>query len=65
MAEIEKDNFQSVMNKCAQLHPGCTLCLLLEKLEIYMRRLEKNASEQMRVNNNMADFARYPLCAVQ
>ena len=65
VAEIERDNFQGVMNKCAQAHPGCTLCLLVDKLWLHLRQLEKKASDQMRSNNNMADFNRYGTHAAQ
>ena len=40
VAEIEKDNFQSVMHRCARVHPDHTLGLLVDKLEVYIRNLE-------------------------
>ena len=36
VAEVEKDNFQSVLHRAAQVHPDCTVCLLVDKLEPWL-----------------------------
>lgn len=52
--EMEKDNLQSVMNKCADVHPGCTLGLLVDKVRLYLMQQDKKACDQYRATGSTA-----------
>lgn len=49
VAEVEKDQFQSVMSRCAELHPDHTLGLMVDKLDGYLKQQDgKGYREKMR-----------------
>lgn len=41
MKEVEKDNFEGVLSKAAAVHPECTLCLLVDKLETWLTQQDR------------------------
>ena len=41
VAEVEKDGFFSVMRRCAEVHPKCTLGLLVDTLDGYLQQQER------------------------
>ena len=49
VAEVEKDQFQSVMRRCAELHPDHTSGLMVDKLDSYLKQQDgKGYREKMR-----------------
>ncbi|KAA6428486.1 MAG: crossover junction endonuclease EME1B-like [Trebouxia sp. A1-2] len=49
VAEVEKDWFQSIMRRCAELHPDHTLGLMVDKLDGYLKQQDgKGYREKMR-----------------
>ena len=51
MTEVEKDNFQSVFQRAAGVHPDCTLGLMVDKLDTWLIQAErKGYSDNIRAN---------------
>ncbi|KAL0030353.1 hypothetical protein WJX77_011899 [Trebouxia sp. C0004] len=49
VAEVEKDQFQSMMRKCGEVHPDHTLGLMVDKLDGYLKQQDgKGYREKMR-----------------
>lgn len=63
VAEVEKDEFQSVMVRCAELHPDHTLGVMVDKLDGYLRQQEsKGYRDSMRNGISTAGGFRSGLC---
>ena len=55
VTEVEKDNFQSMFNRAAAVHPECTLGLMVDKLETWLTQEErKNYRDNIRSDNSNA-----------
>ena len=63
VAEVEKDEFRSVMVRCAELHPEHTLGVLVDKLDGYLRQQEtKGYRDSVRNGISSAGVFRSELC---
>ncbi len=58
VVEVEKDGFQSVMQRCAEVHPGCTLGLLVDKLDFYLRQQEQKGFRE-NIRNGDSNAGRF------